>query len=112
MELDFTKPEDLQRRDGGEFRIYATDHEGAAAIVGAIKEGSTWFVQTWARSGKSSGELEHKYDLIPKPARVTGWQNAYPPTRCVIAYKTREEAIRYAAHDCLGQIYIDAEIQP
>lgn len=114
MTLDFTKPESLQRRDGGEFRIYATDHQGDSAVVGAIKDQDAWYLQTWNRHGRAALDCANDYDLIPKPLRVTGWANVYPnPSgyKLALLHDSEEEARREAGKDAVGIIRIDQEIQ-
>lgn len=117
-ELDWTKPELLQRRDGGEWRLLATDAPGEQPIVIAVKSNSynDWVIDGWSINGSyHNNETESEYDIIPKPRRVTGWCNAYgnEPDRALgPVYRTQEEAKQAAlASVCVGQIYIDAEVQ-
>lgn len=120
MTLDFTKPESLKRRDGGEFRIYATDHQGDSAVVGAIKDQDAWYLQTWNRHGRATLDCANDYDIIPKPLRLTGWLNCYEmdgftrPSFGDSVFSTKEEASRgkTSTYKCLGQVYVDSEIQP
>lgn len=120
MTLDFTKPETLQRRDGGEFRILATDIPGEKPIAVAIRSLSGfWFCDLLSADGRH-GAAKAEYDLIPKPPRVTGWLNFYEMDGFVrprfgdSVFSTKEEASRnkMSTYKCLGQVYIDSEIQP
>ncbi len=122
MTLDFTKPETLQTRDGREVRIYATDGGGILRIHGAVKstEGM-WIAMQWTLLGGAFVTMaESPHDLIPKPPRVTGWVNCYEmdgftrPRFGDSVFSTKEEASRnkMSTYKCLGQVYIDSEIQP
>lgn len=113
--LDFSKPEELQTRDGRAVRIYATDGNNAFPIHGAIKNDTRWCVATWTQNGRIVDDcMIRPSDLIRKPRRVTGWVNVY---RCGDKYTTsdmyesKEKVKDLAAPQCIGQIYIDAEIQ-
>lgn len=114
MELDFSKPENLQTRDGRPVRIYATDGSGVWPIHGAVLTEEDWSVRSWHADGKYSGS--DACDLVVKPPRVTGWVNVYMGCNKTgyatsnSIYATKEEAIQ-AQVACLGQIYIDSEIQ-
>lgn len=119
-ELDFSKPEELQVRDRSEFRIYATDHCGLYPVVGGVKGPSGWHYQMWDKRGHlPSCNTEHPLDLIRKPRRITGWLNCYEVDGFVrprfgdSVFATKEEASRnkVSTYRCIGQIYIDAEIQ-
>lgn len=114
MALDFSKPENLQTRDGREVRIYATDHVGLFCVIGAILEPHGWRLCNWTIDGWAIGvDMKSSSDLIPKPLRVTGWVNVYKGG--VFGWtgvsKTREDAAINQGIDCIGQIYIDAEVQ-
>lgn len=117
---DFTKPETLQRRDGGKFRILATDIPGPEPIAVAYKSHleESWFLDTLCESGKyygSCGNEESPYDIIPKPPRVTGWLNVYdrngPNLVANEIYTNLDTAKGWAGSDCIGQVFIDAEVQ-
>lgn len=112
-ELDFTKPETLQLRGGGEFRIYATDGAGRYPIHGACKaEGEGWCTRIWTRSGRYSLAQESTRDLIRKPVRVQGWINYYGLNeKLLFLYGSQPAAKLHQSAGCLGQIYIDAELQ-
>lgn len=111
--LDFSKPEELQTRDGRAVRIYATDGVGAWPIHGAVSHWSDgWGIESWAADGLVGGSRDHSpSDLVRKPQRVTGWVNIYRSSIGTIAYPSREAAIEAATSYCRGQIYVDAEIQ-
>ena len=52
-------------RGGYEYRIYATDHNGAWPIFGAINEGEGWWEASWSIEGiYSSPDSPSSYDLI------------------------------------------------
>lgn len=107
--LDFSKPELLQTRDGRAVRIYATD---VGCIHGAVFTNGRWFLREWLSNGKfTKSENDDLCDIVAKPPRVTGWANAYPNSTRLTLFSTKEEAMSRAAKDCLGQIYIDAEIR-
>lgn len=120
-ELDFTKPELLQTRGGQSVRIYATDGGGAWPIHGAVKKDNIWAAASWATDGYSNNQdAPDAFDLIPKPKRVTGWVNVYKNSIGQVApkfgdtmFSTKESASGSAIRDfgCIGQIYIDAEVQ-
>jgi len=112
MALDFTKPETLQLRGGGEFRIYATDCGGEYPIHGAILIDGSWKLTKWSVDGRRiSVTTDCIYDLIRKPLRVTGWVNVYPGGILSKLGQDREEASKHRGSSCIGQIYIDAEVQ-
>ena len=120
MTLDFTKPETLQTRDGREVRIYATDAGGMYPNHGAVLCDNAWLIQSWSIHGKCTTLPDSNSDLIPKPLRVTGWLNCYEmdgftrPRFGDSVFSTKEEASRnkMSTYKCLGQVYIDSEIQP
>jgi hypothetical protein len=114
--LDFSKPETLKRRDGGEFRVYATDGSGQFCIHGAVFILDEWEQASWRTDGTymvSSGECD--YDLISKPPRVTGWLNVYdrngPNLVANEIYTNLDTAKGWAGSDCIGQVFVDAEVQ-
>lgn len=109
--LDFSDASKLQRRDGGEFRIYATDHRGDWPIVGAILRDGYWQIESWSLTGRRYKDKQTGFDLIPKPTRVTGWVNVYEAGLGGLVAKDRESAIEHRSAKCIGQIYIDAEVQ-
>jgi hypothetical protein len=120
--LDFTKPETLQRRDGGEFRILATDIPGLEPIAVAYKSHleESWFLDTLCESGKyygSCGNEESPYDLIPKPVRVTGWCAVRCRDDGIVVmgrlHHTEAQAIHElsSSHKPIGVVKIDAEVQ-
>ena len=90
-ELDFSKPENLQTRE-------------------------CWHSTRWTLGGDSNSGTN--WNLVPKPARVTGWQNVYDNFELGRAvYQTPKLAALAAKREgceseLLGQIYIDEEIQP
>lgn len=119
-ELDFSKPEELQTRDGRAVRIYATDGIGNFPIHGAVFTEEKWAIAVWMKDGSfCSTTFCSQSDLVRKPRRVTGWVNLYDlmgqPAPCFgdAVFRTQEEAKRskVSRYTCLGQIYIDAEIQ-
>ena len=115
MTLDFTKPETLQTRDGREVRIYATDCGGLYPNHGAVLCDNAWLIQSWSIHGKCTTLPNSDSDLIPKPPRVTGWVNWYKVGRFPVPlyiYKDKESAKAGSVDGCLGQVYIDSEIQP
>lgn len=105
--LDFSKPDQLQTRDGRQVRIYATDGMGDYHVHGAIKNEMGWVVEMWHDDGAAYSVIERN-DLVRKPARITGWMNVYPFTNLCA---DRGECKKHAGGDCLGQVYIDSEIQ-
>lgn len=115
--LDFSKPELLQTRNGCEVRIYATDAGGDYPVHGATHDGHRWGLMTWTLDGVShTGMGPSSSDLIAKPQRVAGWVNVYYPSRPGFAvgdlvHKTIADAQNAALSTCIGQIYIDAEVQ-
>jgi hypothetical protein len=116
MTLDFSKPETLQLRGGGEFRIYATDHCGICPVIGAVKGATGWHYQLWDRYGNiPCSNTGHPLDLIPKPLRVTGWLNVYHNGSgrfCTSdIFESQIAARKVASAGCLGQIHIDQEVQ-
>ena len=112
-QLDFTKPETLQTRDGRKVRIYATDGDGEFNIHGAIQCGARWKLCSWTFLGYrlSSGNGENENDIITKPLRVTGWVNVFGDCLGTTIFATKEEA-KASADSVYGQIYIDQEVQP
>jgi hypothetical protein len=115
--MAISKIEDLQLRNGGEFRIYATDHEhnGGVLVVGAVRIDGMLTVAFWTPDGLSA--IGREYDLISKPKRLTGWVNVYPDTASadvtkMQVYKTKAKAKSAACSDCLGQAFIDTELNP
>lgn len=104
----------MQTRDGREVRIYATDGYGILRIHGAVKsiEGG-WISMQWTLLGRAFVTMaESPHDLIPKPLRVTGWLSLYEQSLVgVRLYPTQELAKEDSTVDCIGQIYIDAEIK-
>ena len=114
MKLDFSKPEELQTRNGRAVRIYATDGSGIYCVHGAIQLDGWWMQERWDNDGESfSGECRD--DLVRKPARVTGWVNVYRSGRTGgEVWPTKEDAAKKAgvySGVLVGQIYIDAEVQ-
>jgi hypothetical protein len=120
--LDFSKPELLQTRDGRKVRIYCTDGGGEYPVHGAVfnESSKVWVTQTWTLDGRLN--LNHcnlPGDLVTKPPRVTGWVNVYEndgkrfprfgDTVTETQMKAASSSIK--SFNCLGQIYIDAEIQ-
>jgi hypothetical protein len=116
--LDFSKPEALQTRDGRPVRIYATDGGGNFPVHGAsIDSRGCWFSCTWSESGRHGVEVLSDLDLVAKPLRVTGWLNVYKRGKTFIVsngpHGSKEDAAAFRWDDtALGQIYIDAEVQP
>ena len=114
--LDFSKPETLQRRDGGEFRILATDVPGTRPIAVACKYigHDVWFTHL-TKDGRLLPDKESPYDIIPKPVRVTGWcavwKNMHGDNLISHVAETPEKAKAYCSGECFGVIYIDAEVQ-
>lgn len=62
----------------------------------------------------------HESDLVSEwkePERVTGWMNIYTNCLASAGYSgqqirsTKEEAEKWACRDCVGQIYIDQEVE-
>ena len=114
--LDFSKPDQLQIRDGSEFRIYATDHCGIYPVIGAVKGTSGWHYQLWDYRGHVPAcNTEHPLDLVRKPARIKGWVNVYQQPSGVYTtsnvFESQIEARKASSCGCFGQIYIDAEVQ-
>jgi len=113
--LDFSKPEELQTRNGRPVRIYATDGGGGYPVHGATLNDGVWLVKAWKSNGLSSTVAEHQLDIISKPKRITGWMNAYLHGNGIYAvsdlFESQIEARKASAPGCLGQIYVDAEIQ-
>lgn len=107
--LDFSKPDQLQTRDGRAVRIYATDGNGVYCVHGAIKYEGGWVQERWGNEGTCFRGSDAS-DLIRKPARITGWANVYPNCTCFVLFATKEEAISNASKDSRGQIYVDAEV--
>lgn len=108
--LNFSKPEELQTRDGRTVRIYATDGQGPYAIHGAVLNTEGWTALKWTLDGRNLNcEMECRNDIVTKPARVTGWVNVFPGFIGRTAYKTKEQAESVAVNG-IGQIYIDSEI--
>jgi hypothetical protein len=116
--LDFSKPETLQTRDGRPVRIYATDGGGPKPVHGAVFDCGTWKQRDWVSNGKffCTENDPSGSDIIPKPPRVTGWLNVYDgDPQQIVANQictSRESAKGWAGSDCIGQVFIDAEIQP
>jgi len=116
QKLDFTKPETLQRLDGGEFRILATNIPGEKPIAAAMRSvAGFWFCDLICDDGKYCFGKESGYDIIPKPPRVTGWVNVYQfgDRRCNTSdvFESQIAAKSLMTKGCIGQAYIDAEIQ-
>lgn len=113
MSLDFSDPSKLQTRDGREVRIYATDHGGKYPVAGAIAVDGRWIAKTWTQGGKEWGDRCGPADIVPKPTRVTGWVNVYRSGTMISASpsRDRQEVASGASVGCIGQIYIDAEVQ-
>lgn len=114
--LDFSKPELLQTRDGREVRIFCTDGIKPYEILGAIKGVDGWCHSCWRVDGRYRMDGTSTNDLVAKPQRVTGWVNVYYPSRPGFAvgdlvHKTIADAQNVALSTCIGQIYIDAEVQ-
>ena len=117
--LDFTKPETLQRRDGGDFRILATDIPGKNPIAIAIKDlTGSWFLKLFDESAVYMHAAISCYDIIPKPARVIGWCAVYrvgkdPELFFDPPRETKQQAqFDLCAHALqVGVIYIDVEVQ-
>lgn len=110
-ELDFSKPEQLQMRGGFEFHILATDIAGGYPVLLKAKGDKGWNIVTVDKRGREFATGDSPNDLIPKPARVTGWVNVYDKTNfCTTQQEAKEHTV--SGLRCLGQIYIDAEIQP
>ena len=47
-----------------------------------------------------------KIDLIPKPEIIEGWVNCSDVVIYASIYPTKEEALSYAADNCVACIYI------
>ena len=112
MELDFSKPELLQTRDGRQVRIYSADAGGTRPVHGAVICGDAWSVRQWKLDGSHAGSRD--CDLVPKPRRVTGWVNVYPNSvgsEPGGVFHTRKIASEHADSSCIGQAYIDTEVQ-
>lgn len=112
--LDFSKPDELQTQDGRQVRIYATDGMGLYSIHGAIKNDGGWMQERWDDEGKNYLSV-HRNHLVRKPPRVTGWVNVYQQPNGVYAtsnvFKSQTEAREVSSIGCVGQIYINAQIQ-
>ena len=111
--LDFSKPDQLQTRDGRQVRIYATDGGGTKPIHGAVFYGGEWKVRQWQEDGIHTGDGMYTCDtcdLVRKPARVTGWLNVYK-NFVGGPYSSLVDAKHKCNPCCLGQVYIDAEVQ-
>ena len=116
--LDFTKPDELQTRDGRAVRIYATDGLGIYFVHGAIKNNKGWIQDRWDDEGANYRSYGAN-DLVRKPAHVTGWVNVYEQFGCLapqfgdVAYATQQLAKENISSKgkCFGQIYIDVEVQ-
>lgn len=112
-QLDFSNPEMLQTRDGRSVRIYATDAGGSRPIHGAVLHGSEWQCRAWMADGKFGGSISSdSCDLILKTQRVRGWLNVYP--RSIVGEflsETKERAMERARGDCIGQVFIDLELE-
>lgn len=115
MALDFSDPSKLQTRDGRKVRIYATDHNGQFCVAGAIKHKDGWFAAHWDSHGSFiSADVKDAHDIIPKPQRATGWASVYKDPNGVILkglYVDKLDAVMNQGKGCIGQIYIDAEVQ-
>ena len=111
--LDFTKPEELQTRDGREVRIYATDGKGVLCVHGAFETpNGEWEAWQWTILGRAFVTMDNcEVDLIRKPRRIRGWVNVYPGGVLSKLGQDRVEASKHKGSSCIGQIYIDAEIQ-
>lgn len=111
--LDFSKPDQLQTRDGRLVRIYATDGCGAYRVHGAVKTEVGWLQLRWDDEGmcQVGSAVSNDDDLIAKPVRITGWMNVYPDGVTGNVSADRGECKKHTGTKCLGQIYIDAEIQ-
>jgi hypothetical protein len=113
-ELDFSKPEELQARDGEAVRIYATDGWGGCPIQGAIFRDGGWMLCKWTHEGRYLQRGECGSDLVRKPRRVTGWLNVYGrkqlrPHFGDLLHESQHDAGLVAAEDCVGQIYVDTD---
>lgn len=113
-ELDFSKPEELQTRDGRSVRIYCTDGGGEYPVHGAVDNGhGAWFLRYWKLSGVSVTCAT--CDLVRKPRRVTGWLNVYGNGRIGPhfgkLYSSQRDAKLVATDGCVGQIFVDAELE-
>ena len=117
--LDFTKPETLQRRDGGEFRILATDIPGEKSVCIAMKDlTGSWFLKLFDEFGVYSRNAISCYDIIPKPERVTKWCAVYRVGKDPeLFFDPPREDKQQALFDLrthtlqVGVIYIDTEVQ-
>ena len=111
-QLDFSKSEELQTRDGRNVRIFCTDAAAPYTVIGAIEDRDGWHAQCWRSSGYFRVVGESPLDLIRKPQRVRGWLSLYEQSLVgVRLYPTQELAKKDSTVDCIGQIYIDAEIK-
>lgn len=112
--LDFSKPEELQTRDGRQVRIYATDGMGIYCVHGAIKKDDGWVQEKWDHVGANHHSRD-ACDLVRMPARVTGWMNVYRSGRTGgEVWPTKEDAAKKAgvySGVLVGQFYVDAEVQ-
>ena len=114
--LDFSKPDQLQTRDGRQVRIYATDGACSYCIHGAILTERGWEANVWDRNGRYvDDKKDNSSDLVRKTRRITGWVNVYQQPSGVYAtsnvFESQIEARKASSCGCFGQIYIDAEVQ-
>ena len=110
--LDFSKPDKLQTRDGRQVRIYATDGACSFCIHGATLTERGWEANRWDNNGRYiNDKIYSQSDLIRKHARIKGWMNVYPDGVTGHVSADRGECKKNAGMNCLGQIYIDAEVQ-
>jgi hypothetical protein len=77
-----------------------------------------WFGELIGENGRYSSCKESAFDIIPKPPkppRVTGWLNVYdrngPNLVANEIYTNQDTAKGWAGSDCIGQVFIDAEVQ-
>lgn len=113
--LDFSKPDQLQTRDGRAVRIYATDGACTYCIHGATLTKHGWEANRWDNNGRYvNDKTDNPSDLVRKPTRMTGWFNVSGDGVWYIKHSTLEAARDYVAkgtQSCVGQIYIDSEVQ-
>jgi len=111
-ELDFSKPEELQTENKKNVRILCTDGAKPYEVIGAIEDSSGWAPACWTKQGRYRITDRSSHDLIRKSPRVRGWLNVY--ARSIVGEflsETKERAMERARGDCLGQVFIDLELE-
>lgn len=112
--LDFSKPELLQTVESQEWGYYGSGHGEQFPHCGWFLKDRQRVVVRWDDYGVSNYSVGTC--LVAKPQRVKGWVNVYRPSRPGFAvgdlvHKTIADAQNVALSTCIGQIYIDAEVQ-